>query len=66
MSGVTADIYLGGHDYLSGLKTPGLNDNWIVYTPDPADMIAAVPEPVTMAGLMLAIGCVGRYIRKRR
>ena len=25
-----------------------------------------VPEPVTMAGLMLGIGCLARYVRKRR
>ena len=25
-----------------------------------------VPEPVTMCGMLLGIGCLGRYIRKRR
>ncbi len=25
-----------------------------------------IPEPVTMAGLMLGIGCLARYVRKRR
>ena len=25
-----------------------------------------VPEPVTMAGLLLGIGCLGRYVRRRR
>ncbi len=28
--------------------------------------IQAVPEPVTMAGLMLGIGCLARYIRRRK
>jgi hypothetical protein len=27
---------------------------------------AYVPEPVTMAGMLLGIGCLSRYIRKRR
>ena len=28
--------------------------------------VLAVPEPVTMAGMLLGIGCLGRYLRKRR
>lgn len=42
---------------------PGLN--WSTYSHDDGGFYA-VPEPITMAGLMLAIGCVGQYIRKRR
>ena len=28
--------------------------------------VELIPEPVTMAGLMLGIGCLARYVRKRR
>jgi len=28
--------------------------------------VQVVPEPVTMAGLMLGIGCLARYVRRRR
>ena len=30
------------------------------------DILVAVPEPVTMAGVFLGIGCLGGYLRKRR
>ena len=31
-----------------------------------SDSVDVVPEPVTMAGLMLGIGCLARYARKRK
>lgn len=43
-----------------------LADPWLVNTSDPAFMYVTVPEPVTMAGVLLGIGCLGRYIRRRR
>ena len=43
-----------------------LADPWLVNTSDPAFMYVAVPEPVTMAGMLLGIGCLGSYLRKRR
>lgn len=41
------------------------NKEWIVHSSDPATG-GVIPEPVTMAGLLLGIGCLGRYIRRRR
>jgi hypothetical protein len=40
--------------------------DWLVQSEDPVRTDVAIPEPVTMAGLLLGIGCLGRYIRKRR
>ena len=34
--------------------------------PDPPPSPASVPEPLTMAGMAGAIGCVGAYVRRRR
>lgn len=39
--------------------------DWLLRTSDPMEG-AMIPEPVTMAGLMLGLGCLGRYIRNRR
>ena len=39
--------------------------DWLVKTGGQVHM-DYVPEPVTMAGLLLGIGCLGSYIRKRR
>jgi hypothetical protein len=39
--------------------------DWLVYSEDPVRGFQ-VPEPATMAGLLLGIGCLGRYLRKRR
>lgn len=38
---------------------------WLLATSDPMKT-DIVPEPVTMASLLLGFGCLGRYIRKRR
>lgn len=39
--------------------------DWLLLTSDP--MVGdIIPEPVTMAGMLLGIGCLGRYIRRRR
>jgi hypothetical protein len=40
--------------------------NWLLQSNDPIRTSVAVPEPVTMAGLMLGIGCLARYVRKRK
>lgn len=39
--------------------------NWLIRSSDPFN-VNIIPEPATMAGLLLGIGCLGRYIRKRR
>ncbi|HUT56802.1 MAG TPA: PEP-CTERM sorting domain-containing protein [Phycisphaerae bacterium] len=39
--------------------------SWLLRTSDPMEG-DLIPEPVTMAGLLLGVGCLGRYIRKRR
>ena len=56
--GTTADIRFKG-------TTDPTNKEWIVHSSDPATG-GAIPEPVTMAGLLLGIGCLGRYVRRRR
>lgn len=38
---------------------------WLLRTSDPLEG-NLVPEPITMTGLLLGIGCLGRYIRNRR
>ena len=40
--------------------------DWLTSSSDPLTGDRTIPEPVTMAGLLLGIGCLGRYIRKRR
>ena len=39
--------------------------DWLVRSDDPL-RTDYVPEPITMAGLLLGIGCLGRYVRRRR
>lgn len=39
--------------------------DWLVTSEDPV-RTNVIPEPMTMAGLLLGVGCLGRYIRKRR
>jgi hypothetical protein len=58
----TADAFLAGT--IKATSVPSA-DPWLVSTSDPAYMYA-VPEPVTMASMLLGIGCLSRYIRKRR
>jgi len=49
-----------------GEPTVGTNW-WDLADQDPVEMrYGYVPEPVTMAGMLLGVGCLGRYIRKRR
>ena len=48
----------------SGIPPAPMFD-WTVTTTDDVDGYM-VPEPVTMASLFLGIGCLSRYIRKRR
>jgi len=40
--------------------------NWDTTSRDFGGANKYIPEPVTMASLFLGIGCLGRYIRKRR
>ena len=56
--GTTADIRFKG-------TSDPTNKEWVVHSSDPATG-GVIPEPVTMAGLLLGIGCLGRYIRRRR
>ena len=47
--------------------SPNINfADWIVQSSDPLTADINIPEPVTMAGLFLGIGFLGRYIRRRR
>jgi hypothetical protein len=60
--GETADLRLKGT--ISPIVLP-LDDPWLVGTSDPA-FGEFVPEPVTMAGLMLGVGSLVGYVRRRR
>jgi len=62
LGGISADLRLQGTATPTGLPT---GDPWLVHTSDPATT-AFIPEPVTMAGLLLGFGCLGGYFRKRR
>jgi len=57
-----ADAYLSGTDRIT---TSPASNPWLVSTSDPAYM-NAVPEPVTMMSMVLGIGYLGRYIRRRK
>jgi len=61
---VTADIRLDWTLWPPG--TAATNPWWDLADSDPVAMTSNVPEPVTMAGMLLGVGCLGRYIRKRR
>jgi hypothetical protein len=61
-NGETADLRLKGT--IVPLVLP-LGDPWLVGTSDPA-YGTMVPEPITMAGLMLGVGSVVGYVRRRR
>ena len=50
-------VTFSGTDAGSGL--------WLLRTSDPLEG-DLVPEPVTMAGLLLGVGCLGGYVRKRK
>ena len=58
--GVKADLYMSWT-----LTEPIGFTKWDTADQDPVQG-NYVPEPVTMAGLFLGIGCLSRYIRKRR
>jgi len=59
-----ADVTYNFH----GTQENNSNGTWLLLTRDPVDAFAQppIPEPVTMAGLLLGVGCLTRYIRKRR
>jgi len=54
----------------TGGQTSGRNLQWsynhAAITDGTALKISVIPEPVTMAGLALGIGCLARYVRRRR
>ncbi len=54
----------------TGGQTSGRNLQWsynqAAIDDGMAIRITIIPEPVTMAGLVLGIGCLARYVRKRR
>jgi len=59
---ITADMRIQGTVTPTGLP---VDDPWLVHTSDPATNFF-VPEPLTMVGMLLGIGSLGRYVRKRR
>lgn len=68
--GFVSGKYFGGADIqlswtLTVPGTPLTTPWWDLADQDPAQM-RYVPEPVTMATMLLGIGCLSRYIRKRR
>lgn len=56
--GTTADFRLKG-------GSEGTDYNWLVRSSDPLTT-AFVPEPITMLGLVLGVGGLAGYVRKRR
>ena len=54
-----ADLLLTFSGYDDG------TNGWLLRTSDPLEG-NMIPEPITMTGLLLGIGCLGRYIRNRR
>ena len=67
-------VHSSAQDVVGGPKSFSFNttDYWYSYldgTDDHLDFEGSgtvIPEPATMAGLMLGIGCLSRYVRKRR
>jgi len=59
----TADMSLQITTTVNNSPIPAFD--WTALSSDPLDTFF-VPEPVTMAGMLLGVGCLGRYIRKRR
>ncbi|MCX5677276.1 MAG: hypothetical protein NTX87_20005 [Planctomycetota bacterium] len=60
-SSVDADMH-AGQDFDPASFGPA---DWVITSDDPTRG-SFIPEPVTMASLFLGIGCLSRYIRKRR
>ncbi|KPK49026.1 MAG: hypothetical protein AMK72_05565 [Planctomycetes bacterium SM23_25] len=60
-----ADWYLQITAYSNNpANVPGGFD-WTATSSDPITT-EVIPEPITMAGMLLGIGCLGRYVRRRR
>jgi len=63
-SGQTSSWFYAVTDAPSWQVGPAtVQDGGSSFSPIPA--LIPVPEPVTLAGLMLGVGCLGRYVRKR-
>jgi hypothetical protein len=52
----------GTHDFVIN----ALVDRGIVATETDRITVGAIPEPLTAAGLLLGLGCLGRYLRRSR
>ena len=73
MTGSANSMFLGGDTPNDGTVDwrvvftgkPDPTGQFLVLSDDPIDTVV-IPEPVTMASLFLGIGCLSRYIRKRR
>lgn len=67
VSTAAASIKLGfGSTLDSGLNDESWGIDNVVIRTDYQGAPAVIPEPLTMAGVFLAVGCVGGYVRKRR
>jgi len=75
-TGATGQIIVKASTPLAGTKSFSFNTTDYYYSITDWDNSAmyldfegsgtVIPEPVTMAGLMLGIGCLARYVRRRR
>ena len=65
-NGLSATVGIRDTDGHSSGRTLQWSYNHSVITDGLALEFSIIPEPVTMAGLMLGIGCLTRYARKRR
>ncbi|HUU82944.1 MAG TPA: PEP-CTERM sorting domain-containing protein, partial [Phycisphaerae bacterium] len=62
----TGDPQMPDTWYLMCGDTSGSVENYNYTLGDFGLEYAPIPEPVTMAGLALGIGCLTRYVRRRR
>ena len=62
---VEADTELNNPENIPGANPFGIGD-WTVTSNDDSEAIYIVPEPMTMLAVGVALGGLGRYIRRRR
>ena len=56
-------VVIGDEMWLSGVSSAGV---YTIGYASGAGSGPVIPEPLTLAGLMLGIGCLARYVRRRR
>ena len=66
---LTQEFYFDGTNWHTGVSqsqpSPGYGSGGSGYGPGAWTLSHPIPEPVTMAGLALGVGCLARYVRRR-